>query len=163
MILNITVNPIGTIYTNYRQKNDMPVQPCGGMGEIGKIIIDKSYTSGLKDLDGFSYIYLIYYFNQSKNEMLNVIPFNDIKQIQRGVFSTRTPVHPNKLGLSLVKLLTINGNELFYQGVDILNETPLIDIKPFVPQFDQTEGFINTGWMFKSFDEIKNVKSDNRF
>ena len=127
LILTINLNSIGTIYTNYNHKENMPVQPCGSINEEGKIIIKERYENGLKDLNGFSHIYLIYFFNESNNEKLSVIPFNDKKQLERGVFSTRTPVRPNKLGLSLVKLLIIKTNILTFQGVDILNGTPLID------------------------------------
>lgn len=158
-----SISSIGVIHTNFTNKENMPIQPCGGMEHIGKIIISESFTKGLKDLDGFSYIYLIYYFNQTKTEQLSVIPFNDKTHTLRGVFSTRTPVHPNKLGLSLVKLIDIKENIITYQGVDILNGTPLIDIKPFIPAFDYVEGEIDTGWMQSSVDDIKTKRSDKRF
>jgi tRNA (Thr-GGU) A37 N-methylase len=106
---------------------------------------------------------LIYYFNQTKEEKLEVIPFNDKTHTPRGVFSTRTPVHPNKLGLSLVKLVSVNDNRILYQGVDILDGTPLLDIKPFIPAFDHVEGEIKTGWMVSPLDEIKQKRSDDRF
>ena len=114
-------------------------------------------------MDGFSHIYLIYYFHKSKDYKLEVIPFNDKTNSKRGVFSTRTPIHPNKIGLSLVKLESIKDNIIEIRGVDILNETPLIDIKPYIPNFDFVEGEIKSGWMNSSLDEVKNKKSDKRF
>lgn len=163
MNLEISLQSIGTIHTHFSNKEQMPIQPCGGMEHFGEILISEAYLPGLKDLDGFTYIYLIYYFNQTKEEKLEVIPFNDKTHTPRGVFSTRTPVHPNKLGLSLVKLIKIENNIITYQGVDILDGTPLIDIKPFIPNFDHIEGDLKTGWMISDIEEIKNKRSDDRF
>lgn len=160
---NISLKAIGSIHTTFTDKASMPIQPCGGMEHLGTIIMDESYCAGLKDLDGFSYIYLIYYFNQTKEEQLEVIPFNDKLNQKRGVFATRTPVHPNKLGLSLVKLVSVKENIITYQGVDILDNTPLIDIKPFIPSFDYVQGDIQTGWMCAKLEEIQEKKSDHRF
>lgn len=160
---NFTINSIGIINTSFTNKEQMPIQPCGGMDHLGKITINKIYQEGLKDLDSFSYIYLIYHFNQTNEEKLQVIPFNDKTHTPRGVFSTRTPVHPNKLGLSLVKLISVEDNIVTYQGVDILDGTPLIDIKPFIPNFDHIEGDVKTGWMDSNIEEIKQKRSDNRF
>ena len=102
--MKIDIESIGTIFTEFKDCENMPVQPCGGDKSIGKIVIKDEYKQGLKDLDGFSHIYLIYYFHKSKDYKLEVIPFNDKTNSKRGVFSTRTPIHPNKIGLSLVKL-----------------------------------------------------------
>lgn len=161
--MKINLESIGTILTEFTQLNNMPVQPCGGEDSIAKIVIKDEYVNGLKDLDGFSHIYLIYYFHQSKEDKLEVIPFNDKTNSKRGVFSTRTPVHPNKIGLSLVKLESIKGNIVEIRGVDILNETPLLDIKPYIPNFDFVNGEIKSGWMESSLEEVKEKKSDNRF
>ena len=98
-----------------------------------------------------------------KDYKLEVIPFNDKTNSKKGVFSTRTPIHPNKIGLSLVKLESVKDNIIEIRGVDILNETPLIDIKPYIPNFDFVEGEIKSGWMNSSLDEVKNKKSDKRF
>lgn len=157
------INQIGTICTQFSDKAQMPIQPCGGMEHFGKIIMSETYTKGLKDLKGFSHIYLIYHFNQTQKEQLEVIPFNDKTHTPRGVFSTRAPVHPNKLGLSLVKLIDIKDNTITYQGVDILDGTPLIDIKPYIPNFDHIDGEVTTGWMDSTLDEIQQKRSDTRF
>lgn len=161
--MKIDIESIGTIFTEFKDRENMPVQPCGGDKSIGKIVIKDEYKQGLKDLDGFSHIYLIYYFHKSKDYKLKVIPFNDKTNSKRGVFSTRTPIHPNKIGLSLVKLESVKDNIIEIRGVDILNETPLIDIKPYIPNFDFVEGEIKSGWMNSSLDEVKNKKSDKRF
>ncbi|MDD4330375.1 MAG: tRNA (N6-threonylcarbamoyladenosine(37)-N6)-methyltransferase TrmO [Aliarcobacter sp.] len=161
--MQINLESIGTILTEFTQANNMPVQPCGGENSIAKIVIKNEYVEGLKDLDGFSHIYLIYYFHKTKEDKLEVIPFNDKTNSKRGVFSTRTPVHPNKIGLSLVKLESIKDNIIEIRGVDILNETPLLDIKPYIPNFDFVNGEIKSGWMKSSLDEVKEKKSDNRF
>lgn len=161
--MQINLESIGTILTEFTQANNMPVQPCGGENSIAKIVIKDEYVEGLKDLDGFSHIYLIYYFHKTKQDKLEVIPFNDKTNSKRGVFSTRTPVHPNRIGLSLVKLESINNNIIEISGVDILNETPLLDIKPYIPDFDFVNGKVKSGWMKSSLDEVKEKKSDNRF
>ena len=161
--MQINLESIGTILTEFTQANNMPVQPCSGENSIAKIVIKNEYVEGLKDLDGFSHIYLIYYFHKTKEDKLEVIPFNDKTNSKRGVFSTRTPVHPNRIGLSLVKLESINNNIIEISGVDILNETPLLDIKPYIPDFDFVNGKVKSGWMKSSLDEVKEKKSDNRF
>jgi tRNA-Thr(GGU) m(6)t(6)A37 methyltransferase TsaA len=154
---------IGIIKTAFCNKSEMPIQPCGGIGYEAQIIINDEFVDGLKDLEGFSHIYLIYYFHQTEKSKLKVIPFNDKTNSERGVFSTRTPVHPNKIGLSLVKLIKIHKNVITYSGVDILNGTPLLDIKPYIPQFDVVFGEVTTGWMKSSFYEIEQKRSDDRF
>lgn len=159
----IILKPIGRIHTAFHTQEEMPVQPCGGMEHIGEAVVDEVYQEGLQDLEGFSHIYLIYYFHKTKEEKLTVIPFNDKSHSQRGVFATRTPVHPNRLGLSLVKVLEVKENKVIYQGVDILDGTPLIDIKPYIKNFDHIEGDVRSGWMQASLCEVKGKKSDCRF
>ena len=159
----ITLKPIGRIHTLFNSQEEMPIQPCGGMEHLGEVIVDKVYMEGLKDLEGFSHIYLIYYFHKTQQEKLSVVPFNDKNHLPRGVFSTRTPVHPNRLGLSLVKLLEVKENRVIYQGVDILDGTPLIDIKPYIKNFDHVEGDVRSGWMQSTLCEVKAKRSDCRF
>lgn len=161
--MEIKIESIGTIFTEFKNRENMPIQPCGGDKSIARIVIKNKFKDGIKDLDGFSHIYLIYYFHMTKESNLEVIPFNDKTNSKRGVFSTRTPNHPNKIGLSLVKIESIKDNIIHIRGVDILNETPLIDIKPYIPNFDFVEGEIKSGWMKSSLDEVKKKKSDNRF
>jgi tRNA-Thr(GGU) m(6)t(6)A37 methyltransferase TsaA len=111
-------------------------------------------------LIGFSHIILIYNFHKSETYELETKPFLDTKK--RGVFSTRAPKRPNSIGISVVKLLEIDNNILFIENVDILNETPLLDIKPYIPEFDHHK-VEKYGWIGHKIEKLNTVKSDNRF
>ncbi len=141
----------------------MPVQPKGAKETYATIEFKDEFTEGLKDLDGFSHVYLIYYFHKIKEPKLSVIPFNDATHTPRGVFSTRTPMHPNSIGLSIVELIKVEDNIVTIKGVDILDGTPLLDIKPYIENFDRVEGEVKSGWMKASLEEVNNKKSDDRF
>jgi tRNA-Thr(GGU) m(6)t(6)A37 methyltransferase TsaA len=141
----------------------MPVQPKGAKDTYATIEIKEEFCEGLKDLDGFSHIYLIYYFHKIKKHKLSVIPFNDKTDTPRGVFSTRTPMHPNSIGLSVVELVKVEKNILTIKGVDILDQTPLLDIKPYIENFDKVEGVVKSGWMQSTLDEVSAKRSDDRF
>jgi tRNA-Thr(GGU) m(6)t(6)A37 methyltransferase TsaA len=141
----------------------MPVQPKGAKDTYATIEIKEEFCEGLKDLDGFSHIYLIYYFHKVKEHKLSVIPFNDKTDTPRGVFSTRTPMHPNSIGLSVVELVKVEKNILTIKGVDILDQTPLLDIKPYIENFDKVEGVVKSGWMQSTLDEVSAKRSDDRF
>ena len=156
----IAFRPIGIIQTPFKDKKGMPIQPSGAKGIRGTINIRAEYTDGLKDLEGFSHIILIYHFHLSKDYSLTVTPFLDDQP--RGVFATRAPERPNSIGLSIVKLNTVKGNVLDIENVDIIDGTPLLDIKPYVPEFDaQVE--VETGWLAKAAKRTKQTKSDKRF
>jgi tRNA-Thr(GGU) m(6)t(6)A37 methyltransferase TsaA len=154
------MKPIGIIKTPFTQIENMPIQPKGAKDIEGKIIVDEIYKDGLKDLEGFSHIYLIYHFHKADKVKLIVKPFLDTKE--RGVFSTRSPLRPNHIGISIVELIKIEGNELFIKGADILDHTPLFDIKPYIEKFDHPEKS-RSGWMKSDIDEIADKRSDNRF
>jgi len=156
----IKIEQIGTIYSPFNSLENMPIQPKGAKEIEGYIIVDEKYEAGLKDLDGFSHIYLIFYLHQMKQAELLVTPFMDT--IKRGVFSTRSPRHPNKLGLSVVELVSVIKNKITIKGVDILNKTPLIDIKPYIHNFDSVDKS-KSGWMQKTEKEVIQKRSDNRF
>jgi tRNA-Thr(GGU) m(6)t(6)A37 methyltransferase TsaA len=111
---------------------------------MGSVEIFREYQEGLKDIQGFSHIILIYYFHKSRGYRLKVTPYLDKKQ--RGLFATRYPMRPNQIGLSIVRLLKRKGNILFVRGIDVLDNTPLLDIKPFVPDFIP-KGKIKIGWL----------------
>lgn len=155
-----TMKPIGIIHSPFNKLENMPIQPKGATEVEGHVVVDKAYTDGLKDLDGFSHIYLIYEFHKVTRTELLVTPFMD-KQ-QRGVFATRSPLRPNHIGLSIVKLVKIEGNTLTVKGIDILDGTPLLDIKPYIEKFDAVENSVS-GWMKAGEDEIRHKRSDNRF
>jgi len=161
--MNINLKQIATIHSPFHSLIDMPVQPKGAKNIYATIEFKDEFVDGLKDLDGFSHIYLIYYFHKVKKYKLSVIPFNDKTNTPRGVFSTRTPMHPNSIGLSIVELVSIDKNIVTIKGVDILDGTPLIDIKPYIENFDKVDGDVKSGWMISSLDEVKNKRSDERF
>ena len=159
-IADVTFTPIGVIHTPFTDPQNMPIQPAGGKGIAGTVDIFPEYREGLKDLDGFSHICLLYHFHQQTTFKLSVLPFMDNQP--RGVFATRAPRRPNGIGLSVVELVRIEDGILHIQNVDILDGTPLLDIKPYVPEFDgQTE--IRTGWLEKSSGRVTAHRSDDRF
>jgi len=151
---------IGTIYTPFLSEENMPIQPAAATKVEGKIIIREDLVPALSDLDGFSHIILIYYFHKSKGFDHQVVPFLDT--VSHGLFATRAPRRPNAIGLSVVRLVRIEGNVLFVENVDMLNETPLLDIKPYVSAFDNIHAE-KCGWLDKKSEELKSAKSDKRF
>jgi len=161
--MNVTSTSIGIIHSPFCDLVNMPVQPKGARDVFATIEFKDEYTEGLKDLDGFSHVYLIYHFHKVKEPKLSVIPFNDPTNTQRGVFSTRTPMHPNSIGLSVVELVSVKGNIVTIKGVDVLDGTPLLDIKPYIENFDKVEGETKSGWMKASPNEVSSKKSDSRF
>lgn len=158
--MKIEFESIGTIYTPFESLEKMPIQPTGAEQVEGKIVLKPEYEKGLKDVDGFSHLILIYLFHGSDGFNLEVVPFLD-KQ-KRGLFSTRAPKRPNPVGLSVVKLEQVKGAELFITGIDVLNKTPLIDIKPYVPKFDVRPD-AKAGWLEAAQKEAVSRKSDDRF
>lgn len=158
--MNFTFQAIGTIYSPFKTLEGMPIQPTGAIGVRGKIEMMPKYVEGLTDLEGFSHIILLYLFHKSNEFKLLVTPFLDNKP--HGVFATRAPMRPNMIGLSIVKLQSIEDNILHIENVDILNGTPLLDIKPYVPEFDQ---YLDTriGWLEQAKGEVDNKQSDDRF
>ncbi len=156
----IVFHPIGTIQSPFRELAGMPIQPRAAEGVKGKVILDPQLEDGLKDLEGFSHLILVYYFHQAKAPDLLVKPFLD--EVKHGVFATRAPRRPNGIGVSVVKLLKIDRNILFVENLDVLDGTPLLDIKPYVPDFDGADE-VRIGWLEKSRGKMKGKKSDDRF
>jgi tRNA-Thr(GGU) m(6)t(6)A37 methyltransferase TsaA len=154
------MKPIGIIHSLFHEISNMPIQPAGAKGIKGEIEIYPEFTDGLEDLDGFSHIYLLYKFHQVTNIRLKVVPFMD--NVERGIFSTRSPARPNPIGISIVKLLEIKKNILTIEGVDILDGTPLLDIKPYIKKFDHIKN-PTSGWMKSSQKKIQKKRSDKRF
>lgn len=151
---------IGIIRTPFSKLADMPIQPKGAADSEGHIIVEERFTEGLNDLEGFSHIYLLYKFHRAQRMELTVIPFMD--DHPRGVFATRSPLRPNHIGLSIVELIGRDGNELRVRGVDILDNTPILDIKPYIERFDRVEKS-RSGWMTASDEEVRDKRSDKRF
>ena len=161
--MNILLKQIATIKSPFDNLENMPVQPRGAKDIVATIEFKKEFQDGLKDLDGFSHVYLIYYFHKVKEHKLQVVPFNDNTNTKRGVFSTRTPMHPNSIGLSIVELVSVKDNIVTIKGIDILDGTPLIDIKPYIDNFDKIEGDVKSGWMKSTSQEVSQKRSDDRF
>jgi tRNA-Thr(GGU) m(6)t(6)A37 methyltransferase TsaA len=161
MTHTISYKPIGTIRTPFKSIAGMPVQPSGAESIAGTIGIFLEFADGLKDINGFSHLILIYHFHQVKDYKLEVIPFMDDKP--HGIFATRAPLRPNAVGISIVRLTSMNGSILHIMDVDMLDGTPLLDIKPFYPGYDNKTG-VTFGWLEGKEDiNITKVRSDNRF
>jgi tRNA-Thr(GGU) m(6)t(6)A37 methyltransferase TsaA len=158
--MKIEYEPIGTIYTPFTDIEGMPIQPTGAQGVKGTAEILPAYAAGLKDLDGFSHIVLLYHFHQVQESKLIVTPFMDSRP--RGIFSTRAPKRPNPIGLSIVKLNGVEGSTLHIENVDILDGTPLLDIKPYIPEVDRLEAD-RIGWLKNARGRFSGKKSDTRF
>lgn len=154
------MQPIGIIRTPFTNLTDMPIQPKGAAETEGRIIIEAGYAEGLQDIEGFSHLYLLYKFHRAERMELTVIPFMD--DHPRGVFATRSPLRPNHIGISIVELIEREGSELRVRGVDILDNTPILDIKPYIERFDRVDKS-RSGWMTASEEEVRRKRSDKRF
>jgi tRNA-Thr(GGU) m(6)t(6)A37 methyltransferase TsaA len=152
--------PIGTIFSPFSDPKDMPIQPACALGISGKVVLEPEYQEGLKDLDGFSHIILLYSFHLSSSYNLIAKPFLDDKS--HGVFATRAPCRPNPIGLSVLRLKKIDGLTLHVSNIDIVDGTPLLDIKPFVPAFDCPPD-VSIGWLSDKVDRLRDSRSDDRF
>jgi tRNA-Thr(GGU) m(6)t(6)A37 methyltransferase TsaA len=154
----IEYRPIGIVHSPFEKLEGMPIQPSRARGALGTVEVFTKYAEGLQDLDGFSHIVLLCHLHKSKGFDLKVVPFLDTEQ--RGLFATRAPKRPNPIGLSIVRLRGVEDNRLSIQDVDILDGTPLLDIKPWVPEFDErTE--VRVGWL--EAVRRRNALSDDRF
>ena len=149
--MEITYHPIGILHSPFSDLKEMPIQPTGGASSPGTAEVLPEFTSGLKDLEGFSHVILLYHLHKVRRVDLTVTPF--LGSESRGVFATRAPTRPNPIGLSIVELVRIEGNCLYLGNIDILDGTPLLDIKPYVPEFDQPVD-AKTGWIEGSCEKI---------
>lgn len=141
--MKIEYRPIGLIHTPHETTGATPIQPSRARGARGRVEIFEDYVEGLDDLDGFSHIILLYHLHRSNGYRLRVTPFLDTQP--RGLFATRAPWRPNPIGLSVVRLIGVEGGDLTVQDVDMLNGTPVLDIKPYVKEFDQRQE-VRLGW-----------------
>jgi tRNA-Thr(GGU) m(6)t(6)A37 methyltransferase TsaA len=156
----IKYKPIGIIHSPFKEPKGTPIQPTGAKGIDGRVEVFPEYAEGLKDVEGFSHIFLIYHFHLSKKASLKAKPFMDSEA--RGVFAMRGPSRPNPIGISVVRLVRIEDNILHIQDVDIVDETPLLDIKPYVPKFDIRE-VEKIGWLEENVRKLSTSKDDGRF
>lgn len=140
----ILLKPIGIVHSPFKEPTEVPKDSTDGMSYNGTVELFPEYKDGLKDLEGFSHLILIFYFHKSEYCHLIVKPFLDT--YLRGVFATRSPHRPNFIGLSVVKLIKIEDNILYIRGIDMIEGTPVLDIKPYIPEFDSNEE-IKIGWL----------------
>jgi len=156
----IHYRPIGVIHSPFKEPRGAPIQPKAAEGVKGTVEVFDEFKEGLADLDGFSHVILIYHFHLSEGYTLKVKPFLD--DTRRGLFATRAPRRPNPIGVSVVPLVRIDGATLHVSNVDIIDGTPLLDIKPYVPEFDRKSD-IRVGWLTGKSRRVKDTFSDDRF
>ncbi len=147
--MEITIKPIGFIESPFTDQDEVPIQPSFSEA-FGTVNVDVDLIEGLEEIDGFSHLILLYYFDRAEEVDMKVVPYLDDKP--KGIFAIRHPRRPNKIGLSIVQLVSVEKNKLLVKGIDVLNNTPLLDIKPFVPEFD-IQGIEDTriGWLTERF------------
>ena len=156
----ITYEPIGIIHSQFKDTRGTPIQSAGAVGSQGTVEVFPKYVDGLEGIEGFSHIILIYHFHLSKTFSLKVTPYLDNEL--HGVFATRAPARPNSIGISVVRLAKVKNGILHIQDLDIVDGTPLLDIKPYVPQVD-VHNVEKIGWLKENVDKIASVKDDGRF
>jgi tRNA-Thr(GGU) m(6)t(6)A37 methyltransferase TsaA len=160
IVEKFSYQPIGIIHSPFKRREGTPIQPIGGTEVKAEVEIFPEYVEGLQDLSGFSHIILLYHCHLSQTYKLKVKPFLD--DVERGVFATRAPARPNPIGMSVVRLRRIENNTIYIQDVDIIDQTPLLDIKPFVPDFDVRKAD-RAGWVEKKAINANKVSDDGRF
>jgi tRNA-Thr(GGU) m(6)t(6)A37 methyltransferase TsaA len=156
----VTYEPIGIIHSSFKNARGTPIQAAGAAGTEGTVEVFPKFAKGLEDIDGFSHIILIYHFHLCKSFSLKVKPCLDDEL--HGVFATRAPARPNSIGVSVVRLFRVEGRTLRIRDVDIVDGTPLLDIKPYVPQFDVRK-VKKLGWLKGNVHKFASVKDDGRF
>jgi tRNA-Thr(GGU) m(6)t(6)A37 methyltransferase TsaA len=160
MMAQIRYRPIGIIHTPFKTPEGTPIQPRGASGVDGTVEVFSEYVDGLADLGGFSHIFLIYHFHLAKPFALQIKPFLDDKP--HGLFATRAPSRPNPIGISVVELMRIDKGTLHIRDIDVVDKTPLLDIKPYVPDFD-VKTAVKTGWLESKSKQVTKTSADERF
>lgn len=153
-------HPIGEILTPHKSPKGTPIQPAAAEGVEGEVKVFPEYVEGLEDLEGFSHVTLIYHFHLAGEARMKVEPF--LEESQHGLFATRSPARPNPIGLSTVKLQKIENGTLYVENIDVLNGTPLLDLKPHVKRFDQPE-ILSEGWLTENVQNLEDSTDDGRF
>ena len=156
----ITYRPVGVVRSPFTRFDGMPLQSVAAKETSGRVEVRAELQPGLRDLDGFSHLHLITHLHRGRPGELEVVPFLD--DTVRGIFATRSPRHPNPIGISIVRLVAVTGSTLEILGVDLLDGTPVLDIKPYVPMFDCVAAE-RTGWLERSAERVHDVKADPRF
>jgi tRNA-Thr(GGU) m(6)t(6)A37 methyltransferase TsaA len=159
----ISYTPIGIIRTPHTAVAGMPVQNVGAEDVQGTIEIAHEYAAGLRDLEGFSHLILLCHLHQMRGYKLEVHSFIEGPDgPTRGLFATRSPQRPNPIGLTVVRLIAVDGATLTVAGVDLLDGTPLLDIKPYIPAFDARDAE-RIGWYAQVIDRAAHTRADERF
>jgi tRNA (adenine37-N6)-methyltransferase len=156
----VVFRPIGVIRTPFTDEAGMPIQAVAATGVAGRIELDSKLADGLADLDGFSHLILVYHLHRIVRPRLTVTPFLDDRP--HGVFATRSPARPNPIGLSTVRLVGITGTTLGIEDVDMVDGTPLLDLKPYVPAFDDRPD-ARIGWFADRLGPLAETRADERF
>jgi tRNA-Thr(GGU) m(6)t(6)A37 methyltransferase TsaA len=156
----LVYTPIGVIHSPLKEPFGAPIQSVVAHDVEGVVELFPQYAEGLRDIEGFSHLILIYHFHLSDKSSLIVRPYLDDET--HGVFATRAPARPNPIGISVVRLARVDGTRLHITGVDILDGTPLLDIKPYIPQFDAIETE-KIGWLKDRIRMVERTKDDGRF
>lgn len=146
----IVLRPIGIVHSPYREPKGTPIQGVFGDTTEACVEVEPKYKDGFRDLNGFSHAILLYHFDRSEREEITTEPY--LEKGARGIFATRSPHRPNHLGLSVVRIQRIAGNRMYFTEVDILDGTPVLDIKPYVRQFDSRSN-ASSGWIEKHFQD----------
>ena len=158
--MKIEYRSIGIVHSPFAELKGMPIQPSRAKGIAGTVEVFLEFQEGLKDLNGFSHIILLYHFHMVTGYSLQVVPFLDSEL--RGLFATRAPKRPNPIGLSVVRLKGVQGGVLSVLDLDILDGTPILDIKPYVTEFDERTN-VNIGWLEEARKQERKALSDDRF
>ncbi len=158
--MDIEYSPIGYVRSPFKDPSGMPIQNRGGKGIEGKVEVLDEFVGGLSDLEGFSHILLLCHLHRSSGYDLKVVPFLD--DVVRGVFSTRAPRRPNPIGLHVVRLEKIEGNILHIKDLDMIDGTPVLDIKSYFPMVGEGEE-VRTGWVGRKLERFDSMESDSRF
>lgn len=153
---DVTFSPVGILSSPYTDMQNMPVQSAGSRGRATINLYD-DFTAGLQGLEGFSHLILLTYLHKAPAEMLTETPMVDGGE-PHGIFATRHMCRPNKIGLSVVRLIAVQGNHVLIEGLDLINETPVLDIKPYIPAFDAVPD-ASSGWL--SAQHIENILTRN--
>jgi tRNA-Thr(GGU) m(6)t(6)A37 methyltransferase TsaA len=156
----ICFSPIGVIRSPCKEVKGMPIQTTAAVGIAGQVEMAPEFIAGLKDLEGFSHIILIYHLHLSVGYSLEVTPCLDSQS--HGIFAARAAKRPNPIGISIVRLIGIEGNTLLIEDVDVVDGTPLLDIKPYVPELDSRHAE-KIGWLTGKVEKVAGIRSDERF
>jgi tRNA-Thr(GGU) m(6)t(6)A37 methyltransferase TsaA len=156
----VTLSPIGVIHSPHTRGKRTPIQPVYAEGIKGTVKVFPEYAEGLRDIEGFSHIYLIYHFHRAEPIRLIVKPY--LEDVFHGVFATRTPHRPNPIGFSVVRLTKREDNILYVEDVDILDGTPLLDIKPYISRFDHREN-VRNGWQEHIDEDLARLRGSRKY